>query len=68
MRSHHIVAFVTALAVGFGVKLFFFSGPSAEANVDPVKSASMEISKMQANAKLPTETIYDMTFVFPHGE
>ena len=38
MISVHIIAIATFLAVGFGVKLFFFSSPTAEANVDAVTS------------------------------
>lgn len=67
MRSHHIIAIATVLAVGVGVKLFFFSGPTAEANVHAVKSSSMDVSQMHVNAKLPEQKIHDMTFVFSGG-
>jgi hypothetical protein len=68
MRSHHVIAIATAVVVGLGVKLLFFSGPSAEAKVDPVERAGVDVSKMPVNAKLPTETIRDMAFVFSHSE
>ena len=37
MRSQHILAMAAVLAIGFGVKLLFFSAPTAEANVDVVR-------------------------------
>jgi hypothetical protein len=68
MRSHRIIAIATVLAVGVGVKLFFFSGPAAEANADAVKSSSMDVFPMHVNANLSEEKIIDMTFVFYTGE
>jgi hypothetical protein len=68
MRSHHVIAIATAVVIGLGVKLLFISGPSAEAKVDPVERAGVDVSKMPVNAKLPIETIHDMTFVFSHSE
>ena len=47
---------------------FFFSSPTAEANVDTLKRFSMDVSKMHENAKLPEEKIHDMTFVFSQGD
>jgi hypothetical protein len=46
MRSRYIIAIAAVLAVGFGVKLFFFSTPTAEANVDAVSSVRMDIDDM----------------------
>jgi hypothetical protein len=68
MRAHHAVAVLTVLLVGFGVKLYFFSTPTAEADESSVKSSSMEVLKMQENIKLPTQKIHDMTFVFSEGD
>jgi hypothetical protein len=64
MRSHHLIAIAAVLAVGFGVKLFFPSNPTAEANVDAVKSVGMDISKISVTAMLPEQKTHDMTFVF----
>jgi hypothetical protein len=33
MRSHHIIAIVAVLIVGFGIKMFYFSSPVAEAQL-----------------------------------
>ena len=64
MRARYAIAVVTAILVGFGLKLFFFSAPSAIANTGVVTSVSMNISEIQKNIKnLPVEKIHDMTFV-----
>jgi hypothetical protein len=33
MRSHHVIAIVAVLIIGFSVKVLFFSSPAAEAEV-----------------------------------
>ena len=68
MRPHHIITTAIVVVVGFGVARFFFSSPTAEANVDTLKRFSMDVSKMHENAKLPEEKIHDMTFVFSQGD
>jgi hypothetical protein len=68
MRAHHgIIAAVAVVLVGFGVKLIFFSEPTAEAKLLSVKSVSMDISEIHRNTNtktLPVQKIHDMTFVF----
>ena len=64
MRSHHAIAIVAAIALGFGVKLFFFSAPSAAADVRAVRGVSMDVSHMHENQNLPVQKFHDMTFVF----
>jgi hypothetical protein len=62
MRSRHIIAIAAILAVGFGVKLFFFSGPTAEANVDAVNGVRMDIAQMHQNiGDLPVQNVHDMS-------
>jgi len=68
MRAHHAIAIVTVILVGFGLKLTFFSGPIAAADVGSTKSVSIDVSEMHRNIKnLPVEKIHDMTFVFSNG-
>jgi hypothetical protein len=68
MRARHVMAVVTVILVGFGLKLTFFSGPIAVADVGSVKSVSVDISEMHQNIKnLPVEKLHDMTFVFSNG-
>jgi hypothetical protein len=72
MRAHHgIIAAVAVVLVGFGVKLIFFSEPTAEAKLLSVKSVSMDISEIHRNTNtktLPVQKIHDMTFVFSDGD
>lgn len=69
MRTHHVIAFVAVILVGFGVKLIFFSELTAEAKPLSVKSVSIDISEVQRNTKnVPVQKIHDMTFVFVDGD
>ena len=60
MRFHHAIAVVAAVLVGFGVKLFFFPAPIAEADA---KSSTMNVLQMHHRG-LPVQKINDMSFVF----
>ena len=65
MRTHHAIAIVTVILVGFGLRLTFFSGPIAAADVNSTKSVSMDVSEMHHKiTNLPMENFHDMTFVF----
>jgi hypothetical protein len=57
MRAPHvIIAAVAVILIGVGVKLIFFSAPTAEANLLSVKSVSMDVSEVQRNTKnLPVQ-------------
>jgi predicted acyltransferase len=68
MRAHHAIAVAAAILLGFGLKLLFFSVPSAQADASGMRSVSMDISQVQQNIKsLPVEKLHDMTFVFFNG-
>ena len=41
MRAHHAIAVVAVVLISFGVKIFFFSPPTAEADIHAVQSAGM---------------------------
>jgi hypothetical protein len=41
MRAYHAVAVVAALLISFGVKMFFVSPPTSEANTHAVPNAGM---------------------------
>jgi hypothetical protein len=67
-RPHRVIAVFTFILVGVGVKLIFFSGPSAAADVGLTKSLSVDVLKMHNKIKnLPVEKFHDMTFVFSNG-
>jgi hypothetical protein len=46
MRLHYAVAVVAVILIGFGVKLFFFSVPAAEADTYAVKNGSMNVLQL----------------------
>ena len=46
MRLHYAITVVAVILIGFGVKLFFFSAPSAEADLHAVKNGSMNVLQM----------------------
>jgi hypothetical protein len=68
MRLHHAIAVVAVILVAFGAKLFFFSPPIAEANVN----GTMNIHQMHLdypNMKdLPVQKVNDMSLVFSNGD
>ncbi len=74
MRLHHAIAVVAVVLIAFGVKLFFFSAPTAEAGVHAVKSSSMNVFQMHIdypnmkNLPMSDEKMLDMTFVFSDGD
>ncbi|NOJ38409.1 hypothetical protein [Bradyrhizobium australiense] len=66
MRAHPVIAVVTLILVGVGVKLTFFSSPIAAADAGSTKSASIDVAGIHREIKdLPVESFHDMTFVFP---
>jgi hypothetical protein len=66
MRAHHVIAVVAAILVGVGVKLIFFTVPTAEADSLSNKSVRVDISQLHQNAKnLPAQKFHDMSLVFP---
>jgi hypothetical protein len=68
MRAHHAIAIAAVILVGFGVKLFFSSAPTAGADIRAGKGVSIDIAKMHENKNLPEQAMHDMTFVFSHGD
>jgi hypothetical protein len=66
-RAHYAIAVVAIILVAFGVKLFFFSAPTAEAQL-AVESFSMDIAKMHENPNFPVQHVHDMTFVYSDGD
>jgi hypothetical protein len=72
MRAHHAIAVVAVILIGFGVKLFFFSTPAAEADTHAIPSASMNVLQMHIDHpnrnNLPVQKMHDMTFVFSDSD
>jgi len=63
MRLNRTIAVAATVLIGFGVKLFFFPAPIAEADASGVKSSSMNVLQMHHKG-LPVQKMSDMTFVF----
>jgi hypothetical protein len=72
MRAHHAIAVVAAILIGFGVKLFFFPAPAAEADMHAVESSNMNVHQMHidhpSRNNLPVQKMHDMTFVYSDSE
>ena len=69
MRAHHVIAVVAAILVGAGVKLIFFTAPTAEADTLSIESVGVDVSQLHRNVtNLPVQTFYDMSFVFPAAD
>ena len=51
MRTHHVIAVVAVTLISFGAKIFFFSPPTAEADVHPnIKSLPAAVAHTNANS------------------
>ena len=72
MRAHHAIAVVAVILISFGVKMFFFSAPTAEADIHAGPSASMNVLQLQIDHpnrnNLPVQKMHDMTFVFSEAD
>jgi hypothetical protein len=69
MRAHHVIAVVAVILVGVGVKLIFFTAPTAVADQLSIKSVRVDVSQLHRNVKnLPVQKFHDMTFVFSEGD
>ena len=70
MRTRHVIAVVAVILVGVGVKLIFFTAPTAaEADSLPIKSVGVDASQLHQNVKnLPVHKFHDMSFVFSGGD
>jgi hypothetical protein len=72
LREHHVIAVVAALVISFGVKMFFLSAPTAEANIHhAILSASVNVLQMQRDVdtkSLPLQKVNDKTFIFADEE
>jgi len=69
MRAHHVIAVIAVILVGVGVKLIFFSAPTAEADTLSIRSVSVDVSQLHQIAKsLPVQTFRDMSLVFADGD
>ena len=64
MRARNVSAIVALVLIGFGIKLFFFPAPPAEAEV----RNSLDISRMHVGKTLAVQKLHDMSFVYSHED
>ena len=67
MRVHHVIAVVAVLVVGVGAKQFLFSPTLADANINAVPSASVNVLQMHRDIdtkSLSVQKMNDKTFIF----
>jgi hypothetical protein len=63
MRVRYAFSLTAVILVAFGVKLFFFSAPTAEA-ARPANQLGLDVSNMHVNKMLPMQEANDLSFVF----
>ena len=69
MRARRNIAVVAVILVGVGVKLIFFTAPTAEADSLSIKRVGVDVSRLHQNVKsLPVQEFHDMSLVFPGGD
>jgi hypothetical protein len=71
MRAHHVIAVVAVLVVGVGAKQFLFSPTQADANINAVPSASVNVLQMHRDIdtkSLSVQKMNDKTFIFTDEE
>jgi len=71
MRTHHVIAVVAVLIVGLGAKQFLFPPKQANADIDAISSASVNILQMHSDIdtkSLPVQKVNDKTFIFTDEE
>jgi molybdenum-dependent DNA-binding transcriptional regulator ModE len=68
MRLHHVIAVVAVLIIGIGAKQYLFPPKQAEAGIQGMPSASMNVLQMHIDHpnknNHPVQKMHDMTFVF----
>jgi molybdenum-dependent DNA-binding transcriptional regulator ModE len=71
MRVHHVIAVVAVLIVGIGAKEFLFPPKQAEADIQAMLSASVDVLQMHRDMdtkSLPVQKMNDKTFIFTEEE
>ena len=55
MLARHVIAVVAVILIGVGVKLIFFTAPTAaEADLLPIKSVRVDASQLHQNVREPS--------------
>ena len=64
MRTHHVIAVIAVILVGVGLKLAFFTAPTAEAVSLSVKSAGVDVSHVRNVKASPAEKSHGAPLTF----
>ncbi len=71
MRAHHVIAVVAVLVIGLGAKQFLFPPTQADANINAVPSASVNVLQMHRDIdtkSISVQKMNDKTFIFTDEE
>jgi hypothetical protein len=69
MCTRRVIAVITVILAGVGLKLTYMSASIVEANSPSVRSAGLDLAQLHQSAgKLPVQKFEDMTFVFPSND
>ena len=71
MRAHHVITVVAILVIGLGAKQFLFSPKQANADINAVPSASVNVLQMHRDADTKSflvQKMNDKTFIFTDEE
>lgn len=71
MRAHHVITVVAVLVIGLGAKQFMFPPRQADASINVVPSASMNVLQMHSDIdmkNLPQQKMNDKAFIFTDEE
>jgi molybdenum-dependent DNA-binding transcriptional regulator ModE len=67
MRARHVIAVVAVLVIGLGAKQFLFPPTQADANINAVPSASVNVLQMHRDIdtkSISVQKMNDKTFIF----
>jgi hypothetical protein len=64
MRAHHVLAVIAVLLVGIGLKLAFFTAPTAEAVSLSIKRAGVDVSQVRNVEASPAEKSHGAPLTF----
>ncbi|MCP4620292.1 MAG: hypothetical protein GY844_28125 [Bradyrhizobium sp.] len=69
MCARHVIAVITVILVGVGLKLTYLPASTVGANSLSVRSAGLDrVQLHQAAGQLPVQKFEDMTFVFSSND
>lgn len=71
MRAHHVITVIAVLVIALGAKHLLFPLKQANADINAIPSASVNVLQMQRGidaTSLPVQKMNDKTFIFTDEE